>query len=124
MGVDGRLRVGSAVTTPSGSRSAQTSGSTDPGAHELGVSVYSGAGGLLSGEAIGDEHTMTSVTDPIFVDFVPRDEIVLSGLLGKTSFAPGMKALGQRGRWDRDLAADLREYPVRLRSTSSSRWSN
>lgn len=39
--------------------------------------------------------------------FVPRDETVLPGFLGMT-FAPGMKALGQRGRWDRDLEADLR----------------
>jgi protein-tyrosine phosphatase len=53
------------------------------------------------------ERTMTSETDPIFVDFVPRDETALPGLLGMT-FAPGMKALGQRGRWDRDLEADLR----------------
>ena len=56
---------------------------------------------------MGEERTMTSETDPIFVDFVPRDETVLPGLLSMT-FAPGMKALGQRGRWDRNLEADLR----------------
>jgi protein-tyrosine phosphatase len=62
---------------------------------------------LLRGEALGEEHTMTSVTDPIRVDFLPRDKTVLPGFLGMT-FAPGMKARGQGGRWDRDLEADLR----------------
>ena len=56
---------------------------------------------------MGEKHVMDSGSDPIRVDFVPRDETVLPGLLGMT-FAPGMKALGQRGRWDRDLEADLR----------------
>ena len=56
---------------------------------------------------MGEEHTMTSETDPIRVDFLTRDETILPGLLGMT-FAPGMQALGQRGRWDRDLEADLR----------------
>lgn len=56
---------------------------------------------------MGEEGVMDSGSDPIRVDFVPRDETGLPGLLGMT-FAPGMKALGQRGRWDRDLEADLR----------------
>ena len=56
---------------------------------------------------MGEKRVMDSESDPIRVDFVPRDETVLPGLLGMT-FAPGMKALGQRGRWDRDLEADLR----------------
>ncbi len=54
-----------------------------------------------------EERMMNSESDPIRVDFVPRDETVLPGLLGMT-FAPGMKATGQQGRWDRDLKADLR----------------
>lgn len=56
---------------------------------------------------MGEEGVMNSESDPIRVDFVPRDETALPGLLGMT-FAPGMKALGQRGRWERDLEADLR----------------
>lgn len=55
---------------------------------------------------MGEERVMDSGSYPIRVDFVPRDETGLPGLLGMT-FAPGMKALGQRGRWDRDLEADL-----------------
>ena len=56
---------------------------------------------------MGEERVMDSGSDPIRVDFIPRDETNLPGLLGMT-FAPGMKALGQRWRWDRDLEADLR----------------
>ena len=57
--------------------------------------------------AVGDEQVMTSETHPIYVDFVPDEHTKVSGRLGMT-FAPGMKARGQRGRWDRDLEADLR----------------
>ncbi len=52
----------------------------------------------------------TSATHPIRVDFVPKHFHGLDGQLGMT-FAPGKKAQGIDGRWDRDLTADL----VRLR---------
>lgn len=50
---------------------------------------------------------MTSETHPIYVDFVPEEHAKVPGRLGMT-FAPGMKTRGLRGRWDRDLKADLR----------------
>ena len=54
-----------------------------------------------------DENTMTSETHPIYADFVPEERTETRGRLGMT-FAPGMKALGMRGRWERDLTSDLR----------------
>jgi protein-tyrosine phosphatase len=59
------------------------------------------------GEAMGDGYLMTSETHPIYADFVPKEHMKVPGRLGMT-FAPGMKTLGQRGRWERDLQADLR----------------
>ncbi len=50
--------------------------------------------------------TQTSTTDPIRVDFVPADVTGLPGRIGMT-FAPGKKAEGIGGRWERDLGADL-----------------
>ena len=49
---------------------------------------------------------MTSETHQIYADFVPEDRAGTPGRLGMT-FAPGMKALGMRGRWERDLTKDL-----------------
>jgi protein-tyrosine phosphatase len=54
-----------------------------------------------------DEWVGTSETDPIPVDFLPKDELGTPGRLGMT-FAPGMWAGSVRGRWERDLAADMR----------------
>lgn len=54
-----------------------------------------------------DEWVGTSETDPILVDFLPDDEVRTPGQLGMT-FAPGMWAESLRGRWERDLATDLR----------------
>lgn len=54
-----------------------------------------------------DEEVMTSETHPIYADFVPEDVTKTPGRLGMT-FAPGMKALGMSGRWERDLKSDLR----------------
>lgn len=54
-----------------------------------------------------DEWVGTSETDPIRVDFLPDDEAVTPGRLGMT-FAPGMWAGSVGGRWERDLAADVR----------------
>jgi ADP-ribosyl-[dinitrogen reductase] hydrolase len=48
----------------------------------------------------------TSATHPIRVDFIPKHEHGLAGQLGMT-FAPGKKAHGIDGHWDRDLVADL-----------------
>ncbi len=56
---------------------------------------------------MADENVRTSETDPIRADFVPDDRTGTPGRLGMT-FAPGMKAPGMRGRWERDLASDLR----------------
>ncbi len=53
------------------------------------------------------EQVMTSETHPIYADFVPEERTKVPGRLGMT-FAPGMKTRGVRGRWDRDLKADLR----------------
>jgi protein-tyrosine phosphatase len=49
----------------------------------------------------------TSETDPLMVDFLPDDEVGTLGRLGMT-FAPGMQAESVRGRWERDLATDMR----------------
>jgi protein-tyrosine phosphatase len=54
-----------------------------------------------------DEWVGTSETDPILVDFLPDDEVGTLGRLGMT-FAPGMQAESVRGRWERDLATDMR----------------
>lgn len=54
-----------------------------------------------------DEWVGTSENDPIQVDFLPRDEAEPPGRLGMT-FAPGMWAGSVGGRWERDLATDLR----------------
>jgi protein-tyrosine phosphatase len=54
-----------------------------------------------------DEWVGTSETDPIQVDFLPDDEAGTPGRLGMT-FAPGMWAGSMGGRWERDLAADMR----------------
>jgi hypothetical protein len=40
-------------------------------------------------------------------NFLPEDEVQTPGRLGMT-FAPGMRTTGMRGRWKRDLTADLR----------------
>jgi ADP-ribosyl-[dinitrogen reductase] hydrolase len=42
------------------------------------------------------------------VDFQADDEVVTPGRLGMT-FAPGMWAGSVKGRWERDLATDMRE---------------
>lgn len=55
-----------------------------------------------------NEWVGTSETDPILVDFLPDDEVGKPGRLGMT-FAPGMWAGSVGGRWERDLAADMRE---------------
>ncbi len=55
---------------------------------------------------MGNEQVMTSETHPIYADFVPEEHTKAPGRLGMT-FAPGMKARRLRGRWDRDLEADL-----------------
>ena len=49
----------------------------------------------------------TSETDPLLVDFLPDDEVGTLGRLGMT-FAPGMQAESVSGRWERDLATDMR----------------
>jgi len=54
-----------------------------------------------------DEWVGTSETDPIQVDFLPNDEVGTPGRLGMT-FAPGMWAGSVGGRWERNLAADVR----------------
>jgi protein-tyrosine phosphatase len=54
-----------------------------------------------------DEWVGTSETDPILVHFLPDDEVGTPGRLGMT-FAPGMWAGSVGGRWERDLAADVR----------------
>lgn len=59
----------------------------------------------------------TSETDPIRVDFLPDDAGLGPGRLGMT-FAPGKKASGGAGLWERDLDMDLArlvdEYDARL----------
>jgi protein-tyrosine phosphatase len=57
---------------------------------------------------VRDEWVGTSQTDPIQVDFLPDHEVGAPGRLGMT-FAPGMWAGSVRGRWERDLATDMRE---------------
>ena len=54
-----------------------------------------------------DEWVGTSETDPIPVNLLPDDEVGTPGRLGMT-FAPGMWAGSVRGRWERDLAVDMR----------------
>ncbi len=54
-----------------------------------------------------DEWVGTSETDPILVDFLLDEEVGTPGRLGMT-FAPGMWAGSVGGRWERDLAADMR----------------
>jgi protein-tyrosine phosphatase len=56
---------------------------------------------------VRDEWVGTSESDPIQVDFLPEDEVGTPGRLGMT-FAPGMWAGSVGGRWERDLAADMR----------------
>jgi protein-tyrosine phosphatase len=56
---------------------------------------------------VRDEWVRTSETDPISVDLLSDDEVGTPGRLGMT-FAPGMWAGSVRGRWERDLAADMR----------------
>jgi protein-tyrosine phosphatase len=56
---------------------------------------------------VRDEGIRTSETDPIQADFLPEDDVQTPGRLGMT-FAPGMRTTGMRGRWERDLTADLR----------------
>ena len=56
---------------------------------------------------MSNEYLRTSETHPIYADFVPEEHTKVPGRLGMT-FAPGMKTLGMRGRWERDLEADLR----------------
>ncbi len=57
----------------------------------------------------------TSDTHPIRLDVLPEDVTQTPGRLGMT-FAPGMRAHGVGGRWERDLAADMqaleKEYRV------------
>lgn len=55
---------------------------------------------------MGNEQVMTSETHPIYADFVREERTKVPGRLGMT-FAPGMKTRGVRGRWERDLSADL-----------------
>ena len=54
-----------------------------------------------------DEWVGTAKTDPIQVYFIPHDEVGTPGQLGMT-FAPGMWAGNVQGRWERDLASDMR----------------
>ena len=56
---------------------------------------------------MSEGHAMTSQTHPIYADFVPHGRATIPGRLAMT-FAPGMKAAGRRGQWDRDLRTDLR----------------
>jgi protein-tyrosine phosphatase len=60
------------------------------------------------GDIVRDEWVGTSESDPIQVDFLPNHEVGTSGRFGMT-FAPGMWAGSVRGRWERDLATDMRE---------------
>lgn len=82
-----------------------TSGARVPYAYllaDLDVSLRLRKGGMVR-----DEWVATSETDPISVDFLPNDEVGTPGRLGMT-FAPGMWAGSVGGRWERDLAADMR----------------
>lgn len=49
---------------------------------------------------------ITSDTDPIRVDFLPRDVVKLPGQLGMT-LAPGKRNIGMNALWERDLEKDL-----------------
>jgi hypothetical protein len=59
----------------------------------------------------------TSESDPIRVNFLPADVGLGPGRIGMT-FAPGKKAPGIAGNWERDLHADLErlvsEYDARV----------
>jgi predicted protein tyrosine phosphatase len=66
------------------------------------VDIRLGKGGTVRDQWVG-----TSETDPIPVNLLPDDEVGTPGRLGMT-FAPGMWAESVRGRWERDLAADMR----------------
>ena len=60
-------------------------------------------------EAIDEVSSVTKATsssNPIRVDFVPAEELLLSGRLGMT-FAPGKRGTGASAVWNRDLDADL-----------------
>lgn len=48
----------------------------------------------------------TSENHPIQVDFIPKEELNLPGLLGLT-IAPGKQNVGMKFLWQRDLATDL-----------------
>lgn len=54
-----------------------------------------------------NEPIRTSESHPIRVDLLPEEEVHAPGRLGMT-FAPGMKAEAMSGRWERDLAEDMR----------------
>jgi protein-tyrosine phosphatase len=54
-----------------------------------------------------DEWVGTSETELILVDFLLDEEVGTPGRLGMT-FAPGMWAGSVGGRWERNLAADMR----------------
>ena len=76
------------------------------GSRALNTSIYPRGENEMRDEWVG-----TSETDPIPVDFLPDNELGTPGRLGMT-FAPGMWAGSVRGRWERDLAADMRELEV------------
>jgi hypothetical protein len=59
-------------------------------------------------DTVDDQWIGTSETDPIQVDFLSEEEVPTPGRLGMT-FAPGMWAISWKGRWGRDLQADMRE---------------
>lgn len=54
-----------------------------------------------------NEAVRTSESHPIRVDLPSDEEVHAPGKLGMT-FAPGMKAEAMSGRWERDLAADMK----------------
>lgn len=54
-----------------------------------------------------NESVRTSESHPIRVDLLPNEEVHAPGKLGMT-FVPGMKAEAMSGRWERNLAADMK----------------
>jgi protein-tyrosine phosphatase len=66
---------------------------------------------------MGWQEEKTSESHPIRVDFLPPEALEVPGRLGMT-FAPGKKADGADGLWERNLGADLRrlreEYHVEV----------
>lgn len=56
---------------------------------------------------MSEHEAKTSESHPIRVDFLPLEGLELPGRLGIT-FAPGKKADGADGRWERDLQTDLK----------------